>query len=174
MKDPGDSANCPGAWSDWLESNVPIVQFGDPRLPERFWNKVYVAPSGCWMWIGAVAGKGFYGTLVQPDTRPKKAIRAHRLSYETFVGPIAVGLEIDHLCRTHRCVNPLHLQAVTRRENKLRGISPVAMHARQLICQNGHPFSPENTYINPKQPNRRACRKCGCARDARWRAKQHP
>jgi sugar lactone lactonase YvrE len=26
------------------------VEFGDPRLPLRFWEKVQVDPSGCWIW----------------------------------------------------------------------------------------------------------------------------
>jgi hypothetical protein len=38
-----------------------------------------------------------------------------------MVGPVPEGMELDHLCRVHPCVNPEHLEPVTPRENKLRG-----------------------------------------------------
>lgn len=45
---------------------------------------------------------------------------AHRYSYVKFRGAIPEGCEIDHLCRNKKCVNPKHLEAVTRSENMLR------------------------------------------------------
>lgn len=48
---------------------------------------------------------------------------AHRLSYETHVGPIPEGLEIDHLCRNRACINFRHLEPVTHSENALRGLT---------------------------------------------------
>ena len=44
----------------------------------------------------------------------------YRLVYEALVGPIPEGLTIDHLCGNHRCVNPDHLEPVTRGENTRR------------------------------------------------------
>ncbi len=35
-----------------------ITQFGDSRLPSRFWSKVIVSDSGCWLWVGALTGAG--------------------------------------------------------------------------------------------------------------------
>jgi hypothetical protein len=46
---------------------------------------------------------------------------AHRWMYEQKIGPIPKGLVIDHLCRNTRCVNPDHLEPVTRGENTRRG-----------------------------------------------------
>lgn len=50
---------------------------------------------------------------------------AARRSYERFVGPVPDGLVVDHVwsrgCRSRRCVNPWHLEAVSRSENAKRG-----------------------------------------------------
>src|SRR6188472_1096483 len=62
----------------------------------------------CWVWNGAVRTTG-YGQF-------SRCTFAHRLSYETHVGPIPDGLDIDHLCGVRLCVNPDHLEPVTRAE----------------------------------------------------------
>ena len=82
---------------------------------------------------------------------------AHRVSYELFRGPIPDGLQIDHLCRIRHCVNPDHLEAVTQRENILRGTSPSAKAAARDACINGHPYTPENTKLFRGD---RQCRTC--------------
>jgi hypothetical protein len=46
---------------------------------------------------------------------------AHRAYYETHVGPIPQGLQIDHKCGNKLCVNPHHLEPVTGAENVRRG-----------------------------------------------------
>lgn len=74
----------------------------------------------CWIWTGYTSrlGYGIFGPGGRSVTMP-----AHRWSYEHFVGPVPDGLELDHLCRVRRCVNPLHLEAVTHRENCLRAVA---------------------------------------------------
>lgn len=44
----------------------------------------------------------------------------YRLYYERAKGPVADGLQLDHLCRNRRCVNPAHLEAVTAVQNARR------------------------------------------------------
>lgn len=70
----------------------------------------------CWIWQGAKNSQG-YGYL----TIRYKQWRAHRWVYEQRVGPIAAGLDLDHLCRQPDCVNPEHLEPVTEAENTRRG-----------------------------------------------------
>ena len=81
---------------------------------ERFLGRTDRTGS-CWLWKGAVDPTG-YGRFSLGGAM----LYAHRYAYETFVEPIPASLEIDHLCRKRACVNPAHLQAVSRSENIAR------------------------------------------------------
>jgi hypothetical protein len=86
-----------------------------PPLEERVWAKVEKT-EGCWLWTAAISPNGYGKFMV--SGRP---VNAHRLVYQLTVGPIPDGLDLDHLCRVRHCVNPDHLEPVTRSENLLRG-----------------------------------------------------
>ncbi|MBA2671549.1 MAG: HNH endonuclease [Gemmatimonadetes bacterium] len=49
-----------------------------------------------------------------------RVVRAHRYYFEKSVGPIPKGYELDHTCGRRCCVNPSHLEAVTRCEHAQR------------------------------------------------------
>ncbi len=102
-----------------------------------------------------------------------KMHRAHRVAYEMAVGPIPPKYEIDHLCRNPCCINPRHLEAVTKRVNVLRGLSFCAVNAALTHCKNGHEFTPENTRIHvyPKE-TRRMCRACDRDRQRQYTLRQ--
>lgn len=115
-------------------------------------------PAGkCWIWKRAVDTHG-YGVVV----RAGHSIRAHRLVYERHVGPIPDGLDLDHLCRVRDCVNPTHLEPVSRSENIARGEGAAGIVARTGKCLRGHPFSGDNLYVSPS--GSRHCRACGAGR----------
>ena len=122
----------------------------------RFWNKVKDV-GGCWEWRGTLSHDG-YGLISKRILKKKVRFYAHRISYRHYVGESPYGLTLDHLCRNRRCVNPAHLEPVTNIENVMRGEGFTAVNARKTKCNNGHEFSPENTYMTPK--GHRQCRIC--------------
>lgn len=123
----------------------------------RFWAKVD-ATGICWEWTAAKTRFG-YGAF----RTDKRWHRAHRWAYEQLVGPIQDGLELDHLCRNPSCVNPDHLEPVTRAVNNERSNSLSARRKRQVACNKGHDFTEENTYRD--KLGRRYCITCQRARD---------
>lgn len=104
-----------------MQSTQTILRLDDYGIA-RFMDKVSKKESGgCWEWTAAIDAHGYGRFGVPGRTRADWRMRlAHRVSYETFVGPIPEGLDLDHLCRVTACVNPEHLEPVSRRENVAR------------------------------------------------------
>ncbi len=149
---------------------VPVVEFGDARLPQRFWSKVSVAENGCWVWT-AFKDKYGYGRFCMVTGISRFS---HRLAYEFLVGPIPAGLEIDHTCHNPACVNPTHLEPVTHKVNVQRGkaglVSGQRMKAR-THCPKGHPYDATNTYFN--KDGGRICKACSKIKNrAAWLARK--
>jgi hypothetical protein len=68
----------------------------------------------CVNYPGHISNSG-YGLDYEPST--KKTILAHRKAYKDFYGEVPHGLVVSHSCNNKKCVNPLHLKAVTQSEN---------------------------------------------------------
>ncbi len=126
-------------------------------LPQCIAEKIQPSSSGCWLWVGPLGARG-YGAL---KFRGRKG--AHRIVWALLKGPIPDGLQLDHLCRVRRCVNPEHLRAVTCAENLHApgSLSTAAINARKTHCPQGHPYSEENTLWRLRKHRReRNCRAC--------------
>ena len=115
----------------------------------RFMEKVKVLPNGCWEWTAARHNQG-YG-LIQVA---HKTVRAHVLLYEITVGPVPAGKELHHTCDNTWCVNPDHLDPLTRKEHVHRSNGMAGRHHRKTHCLRGHVLPEANAN------GRRVCKKC--------------
>lgn len=118
---------------------------------DRFTKKYTVDPkTGCWNWIAS--SWGGYGMF-----RYERGNKAHRFSYEYHTGNMLGSLTIDHLCNNTMCVNPEHLQAVSKGENSRRRNLNEYEYKRNEYCKKGH----KRDYINKKtgQLDCKVCKK---------------
>lgn len=101
-----------------------LIRDGDYLLDEE---------TGCWIWQRSVGHDG-YGRCA----RRGRWYLAHRLFWQELRGPIPDGMVMDHLCGVRSCVNPDHLDIVTRTENSRRSdttklTQDQVMEIRQLL-----------------------------------------
>lgn len=110
----------------WVKGQpVPFIHGHNPTVPffqrvANFWKRTTLLPTAGWPdcieWSGFISNKG-YGV----STEILGERFAHRISYILTFGLIPSGLEPDHLCRNRKCINPYHLELVTRKVNARRG-----------------------------------------------------
>jgi hypothetical protein len=157
---------CTTHYQRWLKTGDPLKTIGTPHglTPmERFMRHVIIDPdTGCELWTASTDRKGY--AMFGPSRR------AARWRWQQERGPIPTGLVLDHfVCDTPRCVNLDHVRPVTNRENVLRGVGITAMNAAKTHCVNGHPYSPQNTYVIAGE---RRCKICAAAAQRRYRARK--
>lgn len=114
---------------------------GRRRAPP-FWERVHKTET-CWFWTGPKTKDG-YGCVRVGGSKSNQC--AHRVAYEMTHGTkIPAGLQIDHLCRVHSCVNPAHLEVVTQEENQRRGrgvkLKLESASEIKRLCDEGYPKS---------------------------------
>jgi hypothetical protein len=139
----------------------------NPSELHRFLSKVDQKPQGCWLWTASQkpGGYGQFWIGIPHNGAKGRMICAHVASYLHFVGDIPKGLELDHLCRVRNCVNPKHLEPVTRKENWLRGENIFAVLHRKGECRKGHKMTPENTLTSGGTTR---CRSCSLSYRRKW------
>lgn len=175
---------CSMHYTRWLRHGDPLrvayVQGDDLRrlLSYLEWGELPAARhlGPCVLWTGVLNPAGY------PDAGTGRTghLPPARFFYELNRGPVPIvegrRLDLDHLCHTldpscpgkrcihRRCVNPWHLEIVTRGENARRAST------RLTHCSQGHALTPDNVYARPGQPASRACRMCRRERDRRYKA----
>lgn len=135
------------AWSPRLVVGGNGARRVFPSLTDRFWRQVTEGPGDCWLWTGDRTDDGYGLFSVHPAR-----LGAHRWAYSLMRAEIPNGLDLDHLCRVTSCVNPWHLEPVTREENIRRALL-------RGTCEKGHSMADA---ILRKRAGRiaRSCRPC--------------
>ncbi len=104
----------------------------------------------CWKWLGNFYNSG-YGQ--KTDINGNNTL-AHILVYKQFlINDLLIYLQ----CNNKWCVNPNHLQAITQRENVLRGDTLAANNLAKTTCPKGHEYSGLNLYMHK---GKRYCKIC--------------
>lgn len=148
-------------WKLAIDARRKNIKHGiTENVIERFERSYKIISNGCWQWNKSLCdGYGEFRVA-----HPVKRWKAHRFAYLLYKGELPEFL--DHLCRNRGCVNPDHLEGVTKRENILRGVGITAKQARQTHCKRGHEFNEINTY---KKKDGRECRTCHNMRSKNYR-----
>lgn len=146
---------------DASKSTIKRYRTAPRHLTESARFDFFTAPtddgSGCILWTGAAKPNG-YGTF-RDAFGP---IQAHRYAYRRANGreSLIAGMDVDHLCHRPACVNPAHLELVTRSENMRR-----TRRCQRETCANGHPWTDATTVY--RKNGGKQCRVC--MNDARRR-----
>lgn len=139
---------------------MPKISY-EKRL-QMFHDRIVVdEKSQCWNWVGPKTNG--YGVASVDNKRTL----AHR-SYWLFIGKeIPESYDLDHLCRNRGCINPDHLEPVTRSENLKRGFL-----ARG--CKNGHPYIESDFSVVKRSDGTTElrCKKCHRERNSRSKMKK--
>lgn len=92
--------------------------------------------NGCWLWTGYIKSNG-YGTA----SVKRRTVSAHRFVYQLLKGTIPKGCDLHHTCEVRHCVNPAHLEPMTRKDHMaLTATNPCTINANKSECSNGHLF----------------------------------
>ena len=134
-----------------------ILSKADAVLLTRLQSNVEADANGCWLWTAGL-NMG-YGRCHVRERGQRVKKYAHRLMFELLKAPIPPGLQIDHVCRVRRCVNPAHLRVVTQRDNIF---APGSLCQSKALSERTHCFRGHllNEYRIANGYRFRRCRRC--------------
>lgn len=135
----------------------PKAVQGLPRL-DWFLSGCIEDENGCWIRQSNISKYGY--SEIKADGRKHMG---HRWVYKMMVADPG-ELDLDHLCRNRACVNPYHLDPVTKKVNNQRGKAMI------VTCPRGHAYDDENTYRR-RDNGGRICRRCRAESARRWRVR---
>jgi hypothetical protein len=99
---------------------------GGSELPQTY----EVTGLDCWEWTGYLDSNGYGRAYEASAPIGRRVDWAHRVFYRRHRGDIPAGHDIDHLCENIRCVNPEHLEPVTKTEHAFRTVKRAGGHIR--------------------------------------------
>lgn len=133
------------------------------RVARRAYENVTPGPNGCWISTYSVGSHG-YAQVGWQDSKVHTVL-AHRAAWVHVNGQMPLGMTLDHLCKTRRCVNPDHLRLLPNYENARRTGGrdwPLG------YCPNGHPNS---LLVRSGTKGPMTCGECVRAKQAQYRAR---
>ena len=92
------------------------------KLPRKWQSTIRLTKSGCWQ-VPAVSMNN-RGYPLGWDSTPReeggqKVATKHRIAWKVVTGKsIPNNREVHHKCRNQRCINPDHLQIVTKEQHR--------------------------------------------------------
>ena len=125
--------------------------------------------SGCWLWLGPIAGNGHGIASVEAGKRKG----AHRVAFELYKGIVSGALNILHKCDVKSCVNPDHLYAGSQADNMTDAVERGQhFQSTRTECKFGHPYSGDNLYMRPDGRGRE-CKICANDRARKYMLNKH-
>lgn len=139
-----------------------------PPIEDRLAARLLAMPSGCIEWVGPRNWKGYGTTWFRGGKHG-----VHRIAWILAHGEIPDGMHVMHACDNPPCCNIDHLSLGTAADNqadKARKGRARNQNAGKTHCPQGHPYTPDNTYVMPR--GARVCRTCKRLHARQYRARK--